>query len=96
MIKHLILWKLKAGVDPSVKQGIKDGLEDLVGVVPGLLKVSVVFDGLSSSTADVMLDSDFESEQALEAYKIHPAHVKVADERVRPFTEVRLCMDYEM
>ncbi len=96
MIKHVILWKIKDGLDKAaVAQGVKEGLEALVGVVPGLTKASVIIEGLDSSTADVMLDSEFESAQALKAYKTHPAHVAVADGRVRPYMEVRLCMDYQ-
>ena len=43
-----------------------------------------------------MLDSSFENEEALKAYAIHPAHVKVADENVRPFTKTRSCLDFEV
>ena len=50
--------------------------------------------GLSSSNADVMLDSSFESEEALKGYSVHPAHVEVADTKVRPYTEIRLCLDF--
>lgn len=97
MVKHIILWKIKDGVDKAaVAQGVKDGLEGLVGTVPGLTKATVIIKGLDSSTADVMLDSDFESVEALNAYKTHPAHVAVADGRVRPYMQVRLCMDYEI
>lgn len=97
MVKHIILWKIKDGVDKAaVAQGVKDGLEGLVGTVPGLTKATVIIKGLDSSTADVMLDSAFESVEALNAYKTHPAHVAVADGRVRPYMEVRLCMDYEI
>ncbi len=97
MVKHIILWKIKDGVDKAaVAQGVKDGLEGLVGTVPGLTKATVIIKGLDSSTADVMLDSAFESVEALNAYKTHPAHVAVADGRVRPYMEVRLCMDYEV
>ncbi|MDE6892531.1 MAG: Dabb family protein, partial [Lachnospiraceae bacterium] len=46
------------------------------------------------SNADVMLDSAFESEEALRGYATHPAHVKVADTKVRPYTEIRLCLDF--
>ena len=96
MIKHVILWKIKDDLDKvAVAQGVKEGLEGLVGVVPGLTKAAVITEGLDSSTADVMLDSEFESVAALNAYKNHPAHVAVADGRVRPYMEVRLCMDYE-
>ena len=43
-----------------------------------------------------MLDSTLESPDALKGYAVHPAHVAVADTYVRPFTEVRLCLDYEI
>ncbi len=97
MVKHIILWKIKDGVDKTaVAQGVKDGLEGLVGTVPGLLRAQVVIGEMNSCTADVMLDSAFESVEALNAYKTHPAHVAVADSRVRPYMEVRLCMDSEI
>lgn len=99
MIKHIILWKLKentGGQDKrTVLQNIKARLEALVGEVPGLISARVIIDGLASSNADAMLDSEFESEEALRSYQVHPAHVKAADTCVRPFAEVRLCMDYE-
>ena len=97
MVKHVILWKIKDGEDKAaVAQGVKDGLESLVGVVPGLLRAQVVIAEMNSCTADIMLDSDFESPEALHAYKTHPAHVAVANGKVRPYMEVRLCMDYEI
>ena len=97
MVKHVILWKLKEDVadKASVKAGIKSGLEGLKGVVPGLVEIVVRTEGLASSNADVMLDSTFESEAALKGYAVHPAHVAVANEKVRPFTQTRLCLDYE-
>lgn len=98
MVKHVILWKLKEDVadKASVKAGIKSGLEGLKGVVPGLVEIVVRTEGLASSNADVMLDSTFESEAALTGYAVHPAHVAVANEKVRPFTQTRLCLDCEI
>lgn len=100
MVKHIILWQLKDELEGArkdeVKKGIKEGLEGLQGVIPGLLDIKVYTDGLPSSNADVMLDSSFENEEALKAYAIHPAHVKVADENVRPFTKTRSCLDFEV
>ena len=43
-----------------------------------------------------MLDSTLESEEALKAYAKHPAHVAVANSRVRPFTVQRSCLDFEL
>ena len=96
MVKHVILWKLKDEIadKDAVKTGIKAGLEGLKGVVPGLVEIKVNTQGLASSNADVMLDSTFESEAALKGYAVHPAHVEVANGKVRPFTETRLCLDY--
>lgn len=101
MIKHIILWKLKeecsvSGKKEEVLAGIKKNLEALAGVVPGLVEIKVNCENvLAGSTADVMLDSTLESAEALKGYAVHPAHTAAADTFVRPFTEVRLCLDYE-
>ena len=97
MVKHVILWKLTDDLadKASVKAGIKAGLEGLKGVVPGLVDIRVITDGLASSNADVMLDSTLADEAALKAYAVHPAHVAVADSKVRPYTQVRMCLDFE-
>ncbi len=100
MIKHVILWQLKDELTKEqiseVKAGIKSGLEGLKGEIPGLINIKVVTEGLASSNADVMLDSTFESEEALKGYATHPKHVAVADGKVRPYTASRVCMDYEV
>ena len=97
MVRHVILWKLKDGLaDPvAVKAGIKEGLEGLKGVIPGLLDIVVRTEGLPSSNADLMLDSAFESEAALKGYAVQPAHVAVANGKVRPNVQTRLCLDFE-
>lgn len=99
MVKHVILWQLKDELvgeeKENVKKGIKEGLESLIGVVPGLLEIHVNTEGLASSNADVMLDCTLESEEALKGYAVHPAHVEAANSKVRPYTKTRVCMDYE-
>ena len=100
MTKHIILWRLREDrteeEKQNVKRDIKAGLEGLAGRIPGLLDIKVNIEGrLDSSNADVMLDSTFTDEAALRAYAVHPAHVAVADSKVRPFTCLRTCLDYE-
>jgi hypothetical protein len=80
----------------QVMQGIKEGLEGLKGQVPGLVDIHVQIDKLESSNADLMLDSTFETADALKGYSVHPAHVAVADGKVRPYTASRTCLDYEI
>ena len=101
MVKHIILWTLNPELTEEQKQqvkaGIKEGLEGLVGKVPGLLDVKVNISGrLASSNADVMLDSTLESEEALKGYAVHPEHTAVANDKVRPYTIQRACLDFEI
>lgn len=99
MVHHIILWKIKEGKTTEekkmIKEGVKAGLEGLAGQIPGLVEIKVQTESLASSNADLMLDSTFENEEALKNYATHPAHVAVADNKVRPFMEVRMCLDYE-
>lgn len=99
MVKHVILWKLKdeypAEQIAEIKSGIKEGLEGLKGQIPGLIEIKVNTKPLASSNCDLMLDSLFENEASLKGYTTHPAHVAVANGKVRPFTASRTCMDYE-
>ena len=100
MVKHVILWKLKDELSTeekeSIKAGIKQGLESLNGRIPGLLDIKVNTTGLPSSNVDLMLDSTFESFEALKGYSAHPEHVAVANGKVRPYTAGRYCLDYEV
>lgn len=100
MVKHVILWTLKDELSASekedIKKGIKEGLEGLAGKIPGMIDIKVNINGLASSTVDLMLDSTFESEEALKGYSIHPEHVAVADSKVRPYTKLRSCLDFEI
>ncbi|MBR1713921.1 MAG: Dabb family protein [Treponema sp.] len=100
MVRHVILWQLKDEISGSekeiVKKGIKEGLEGLKGKIEGLVEIKVNESPLPSSNADVMLDSLFESADALKNYSTHPAHVEVANGKVRPYTKARTCMDFEV
>lgn len=100
MVKHVIIWTLKDQYSEEeklkIKAGIKEGLEGLSGKIPGLLEIKVYTNVLSSSNADLMLDSSFVDEAALKGYAVHPEHVAVADGKVRPYTALRSCLDFEI
>ncbi len=95
MVKHIILWTLKEEYKTEkIKAEMKSALEGLVGVVPALVTLRVEIDPLPTSNADVMLYSEFLDEAALAGYAVHPAHVAVADSKVRPFTATRTVIDF--
>jgi len=99
MVKHIILWTLKDSLSEDekakVKAEAKCALEALAGNIDGLIDIKLVTDLLPSSNGEMMLDSSFESAEALARYQKHPLHVAAADTFVRPYTASRLCTDYE-
>jgi heme-degrading monooxygenase HmoA len=82
VVKHIVMWRLKAQADGRDKAEnarlAKARLEALAGTVPGILRLEV---GINFSpeegAADIVLYSEFESRAALEAYQLHPAHLAV-------------------
>ena len=100
MVKHIILWKLRSELSAEEKRekalAIKQGLEGLKGKIDGLIDIKVNIEPLPSSNCDLMLDSSFTDAAALNGYSVHPAHVEVANTKVRPYTSSRVCMDYEV
>ena len=99
MVHHIILWKLKDELDEQTKEQakkeIKEGLESLYGVIPGLLSIKVITEGLPTSNMDLMLDSTFDSFESLKGYSVHPEHVAIASTKVATRTSQRNCIDFE-
>jgi hypothetical protein len=81
LCRHVVIWKFRDDLADSEATFLemKNRLEALVGVIPGLTSLEVGRDlGDSEANADVVLISEHESAQALEAYQAHPAHLEVA------------------
>ena len=100
MVKHIVLWRLKDSALGNTKAEnarlIKQKLESLRGVVPGLLKAEVGIDfGKSDQSYDVALYCEFESKEALRGYQEHPAH-RAAVSFIREVREERCVVDYEL
>ena len=60
------------------------------------MDIRVNINALPSSNADMMLDTTFETAEALKGYSTHPEHVAVANSKVRPFYKNRVCLDFEV
>lgn len=93
MVKHIVLYKFKDGVDHNeVIDVIANALQPLVGKIPGLLhlEVKLAFNGM-----DYALYSEFESREALEAYAVHPLHQE-AKTHFFHLLDSRVVTDYEL
>jgi len=94
MVTHMVFWKLKDdGCLEENARCIKEGLEGLVGVVPGLLEMRV---GLNKNGGeyDLALCSRFASMLALHGYETHPEHLRVRA-FVRRVAVARAAVDFE-
>ena len=92
MVKHIVLYNLKEGVEKeSTVKMIASHLEPLVGKIPGLLHLEVrkTYNGM-----DYALYSEFESREALAAYAVHPLHLE-AKKHFFHLLDTRVAADYE-
>jgi hypothetical protein len=96
MVKHIVLWSFKEEMEENErKEAAAKIKEGLVGVVPGLRSASVVIAPISSSTHDLALITELDTEEDLKAYAVNPDHLKVAS-FVRSVTCNRAAMDFEV
>ena len=94
MVKHIVLYTLKEGVEKEkAVQIIQSVLEPLVSVIPGLthLEIRKTYQG----GMDYALYSEFESAEDLKNYAQHPAHLE-AKTHFWEFLDQRFCADYEL
>jgi hypothetical protein len=98
MLKHIVMWKLKEVAECGDRiqnaRKMKHDLEALKSKIPQIKNIEVGLNSLpSEGSYDVVLYSEFESEQDLEAYQKHPEHVKVA-QFIGTVRERRAVVDY--
>ncbi len=84
MIKHIVMWNLRGDTAEAKARAIevlKSSFESLRGRIPGLLHLEIGVDSSRIDYAcDVVLYSEFESQAALDAYAMHPEHLRVKQE----------------
>ncbi|MBQ3044045.1 MAG: Dabb family protein [Alistipes sp.] len=99
MIRHIVMWRFRRDMEQSpteVAREMKSRLEALNGKIDGLIRAEVgVNCRESASSFDAVLTADFESWEAMDAYKIHPLHVVISD-YCKSRREERVDVDYEI
>ena len=84
MIKHIVMWNMAGDTEADRREAaefLRSRFEALRGEVPGLLHIEVGLDHSRVDYAcDVVLYSEFENQEALDAYATHPAHLRVKGE----------------
>ncbi|MFK4445927.1 hypothetical protein ABH944_006122 [Caballeronia udeis] len=97
MIRHIVMWRVSGGSpeeNSASRLLVKRSFEGLRGCIPGMIHLEV---GLDSSAVDyacdVVLVTEFESQQALDAYASHPEHLRVR-QQLGSLRTARFQVDY--
>jgi hypothetical protein len=80
MLTHIVIWKYRADIEQFARDEHVKLLSNLVGVIPELQSLSVGADTLKLARSfDTGMVATFADRAALEAYTVHPEHVKVIE-----------------
>ncbi|MEX3856376.1 Dabb family protein [Paraburkholderia sp. BR10923] len=84
MIRHIVMWRVR-GDTPAERETasnlVKRKFEGLRGRIPGMRHLEVGLDYSRVDYAcDAVLVTEFDSQEALEAYASHPEHLRVRNE----------------
>lgn len=97
MVKHIVLFKLKAMNSPVVKMEImknfKSGLESLKSKISVLRYIEVGINENPEESFDISLITEFDSMDDMKAYAVHPEHIAVT-QIIKDVKESRSCVDY--
>lgn len=84
MIKHIVMWNVKGSTPEERGESLRRihaAFDGLVGVIPGLIALEVGADvSRVDDACDVVLYTEFESREALDAYSTHPDHLRIKGE----------------
>ena len=95
MVTHIVVWKYRADVPQADREEHQAQLRSLRNIVPGIESLTVGFDFLRSPNSyDIGLLAIFRDRSVLDAYTVHPEHVK-AVEFGRQIVEKMAKVDFE-
>jgi len=80
MLTHIVMWKYRSDTSQATRDDHVAQLRSLTSVVPGIESFSVGVDTLHSPRSyDTGLVAIFRDRAVLDAYSVHPDHVKVVE-----------------
>ena len=95
MVVHIVTFQFKEENKKANIIQAKQMLENLMGAVPSLRNIDVGINFSKEERAmDLSIITAFESKDGLDAYAIHPEHLKVVD-FIKTVAEYSKVVDYE-
>lgn len=97
MIRHIVLWKLtekaKGENLPEKISRLRQMFAAMLGNLPGLFTIEIG-ENFGDGEYDLILFGEYESREAVEAYRVHPLHLEVR-ELTKDWVCGRVSVDYE-
>ena len=80
MLTHIVVWKYRGETEEFAREEHVKLLRNLATIIPEVQSLSVGFDTLYLPRSyDTGLVATFTDRAALDAYTVHPEHIKVAE-----------------
>ncbi len=96
MIRHIVLFKFRDGVEKPQKDSLAQALKALTEKIDYIREMEVGFDVAGKHNSyDLGLNSTFDSLEDVERYAVHPDHIKVVD-MVRELCASSVKVDFEV
>lgn len=95
MVRHIVFFKFKDGVDEKKRLELQDALKGLKSGISLVRELEVGADiGHKHNSYDLVLNSLFDSLDDVESYAVHPEHIKVVA-LVRDLCQSSVKVDFE-
>lgn len=96
MIRHMVMFRWKDGVDDAHVAATQEALVKLPGQIPQIAAYSFGRDlGLAPTTLDFGITALFESLDDFVTYRDHPDHQAFIQAFVTPFVAERIAVQFE-
>lgn len=96
MLRHVALFTWTSDVTADQIEAVTAALRALPAQIPEIRDYRVGQDaGVSEDNHDYAVVADFDSFDGFLAYRDHPAHRAVLEERIRPILAARAAVQYE-
>jgi hypothetical protein len=97
VIRHVVVFRWREGVEDSAVQAARDGLTALPDLVPTIRAFAFGDDiGVNTGNADLAVTVDFDDTDGYVAYRDHPDHQALVRDRIAPILAERLAVQFSV
>lgn len=95
-MKHVVMFKLKGSKEERKALALRflEALMELLALIPELKSMETGLNVNPAEDWDVVLIAGCDKFEDIARYAVHPAH-QAALNMIRPYIEMRACVDYE-